>query len=377
MDETQRLSALIGDIYDAALDPALWPAVLRASAGFVVGVASALFMKDSVRKTHNTVFTWGYDPDFTRLYIEKYVRLDPFTTGQFFFDVGEPVCGADLMPYEEHTRTQFYAEWVRPQRWVDAVAVTLEKSATTYSGFSVIRGEGNGIVDDEARRRMRLIAPHVRRAVLIGKVIDLHKVEAATLADTLDGLVDAMFLVDANGRIVHANASGHRMLAQGRVVRATAGRLATDDARADRSLHEFFFSAETGDAAVGAKTVSLPLGEHGGERYLAHVLPLTSGARRRAGIAYSALAAVFVHKAALDLPHPMEAIARTFKLTPAEMRVLMLIVEVGGVPDVASMLGVSEPTVKTHLQHVFDKTGAKRQADLVKLIAGYVSPLGK
>ena len=33
-------SHLIGDIYDAALDPALWPGVLEGCAGFVGGVAS-------------------------------------------------------------------------------------------------------------------------------------------------------------------------------------------------------------------------------------------------------------------------------------------------------------------------------------------------
>jgi DNA-binding CsgD family transcriptional regulator len=40
------------------------------------------------------------------------------------------------------------------------------------------------------------------------------------------------------------------------------------------------------------------------------------------------------------------------------------------------VLGVSEPTVKTHLQHVFQKTGMGRQAELVKLVASYMSPLG-
>ena len=55
---------------------------------------------------------------------------------------------------------------------------------------------------------------------------------------------------------------------------------------------------------------------------------------------------------------------------------LMMIVQLGGVPEVAPVLGISEPTVKTHLQHIFDKTDTKRQADLVKLVAGYMSPLG-
>ena len=119
----------------------------------------------------------------------------------------------------------------------------------------------------------------------------------------------------------------------------------------------------------------MPLTAHNGERFVAHVLPLTSGARRRAGTSYSAVAAVFVRKAALDLPHPLETIAGTFKLTPAELRVLMAIVEIGGVSEVAHVLGISEPTVKTHLQHIFGKTDTNRQADLVKLVAGYMSPL--
>jgi DNA-binding CsgD family transcriptional regulator len=58
------------------------------------------------------------------------------------------------------------------------------------------------------------------------------------------------------------------------------------------------------------------------------------------------------------------------------MRVFIAIVEAGGVPDVANMLGISQATVKTHLQRIFDKTGTARQADLVKLIAGLAGPIG-
>jgi DNA-binding CsgD family transcriptional regulator len=31
--------------------------------------------------------------------------------------------------------------------------------------------------------------------------------------------------------------------------------------------------------------------------------------------------------------------------------------------------------VKTHLSRLFEKTGTKRQADLVKLVAAFMSPL--
>lgn len=119
----------------------------------------------------------------------------------------------------------------------------------------------------------------------------------------------------------------------------------------------------------------MPLIAHDGARHVAHLLNLSSGERRRSGIAVAATVAVFVHKAALETPSRPEAIARAYKLTPTELRVLLALIEVGGGPEIADALGVADATVKTHLGHLFRKTGAKHQADLVKLVAGFSSPL--
>ena len=222
---------------------------------------------------------------------------------------------------------------------------------------------------------VRLIVPHVRRAALIGKVIEQKTAEAATLADTLDGISAGMLLLDASGRMVRANAAGQAMLAKAEVLHAAGGRLVANDRQSDRMLSDIVASAEDGDVALGIKGIALPLNARGSERYVAHVLPLTSGARRRGGAAYRAAAALFVHKAALDDPSPLEAIARVYKLTPMELRVLVAVVQVGGVPEVAGTLGIAETTVKTHLGHLYEKTGAGRQADLVKLVASFANPL--
>jgi DNA-binding CsgD family transcriptional regulator len=279
------------------------------------------------------------------------------------------------MPHDDFHETRFYAEWVQPQHWIDALGVTLEKSVATYAAHSVIRHERDGIADDAARRRMGLVAPHMRRAVLIGKVVDLQKIEAAMLADTLDGLAAAMLLVEAGGRIVHANAAGYALLAEARILRTSDGKLITGDAGANSALQEIFAAAANGDLALGANGIAVPLTMPNGERHVAHVLPLTSGARRRANAAYAAVAAVFIRRAELVAPSPPELIAKSYRLTPSELRVLLAVVEVGGVPEVALELGISETTVKTHLQRVFQKTATKRQADLIKLVAGYMSPL--
>ena len=54
---------------------------------------------------------------------------------------------------------------------------------------------------------------------------------------------------------------------------------------------------------------------------------------------------------------------------------MLAVVEVGGAPEVAEMLGIAASTVKTHLGRIYEKTSAARQADLVKLVAGFMSSL--
>jgi DNA-binding CsgD family transcriptional regulator/PAS domain-containing protein len=375
-DEVAAVSRLIGDIYDASLDPGLWPRALEGIGQFVGGPATALYAKDTVRKTGNVFYAYGVEPEFVQSYFDKYVMFDPFTTTRFFFPVEQVISTRDIMTHDEFHATTFFKEWAQPQGWIDFVSASLEKSSTTYAECGVFWHERNGIVDDQARRRMSLIIAHIRRAVLIGNVIEQHKLEAAAFADVLDGIAAALTLVDPAGRIVQANAAALALLSEESVIRGTGGKLSAIDPEATRLLHDIFMNAKSGDTAVGTTGIAIPLSSRDGERYVAHVLPLTSGARRQAGVAYSAVAAVFVRKATLELPHPLETIATTFKLTPAEMRVLMMIVQLGGVPEVAPVLGISEATVKTHLQRIFAKTETSRQADLVKLVAGYMSPLG-
>jgi len=230
---------------------------------------------------------------------------------------------------------------------------------------------GARMIYDERRRRIAQIVPHLRRALLINKTIDLKQSEAATFAETLNGLSAGLFLVDASCRIVHANAAGDEMLRAGDFLRSVNGQLVARDVGSNQALRKVF--ADHVDA-LGVKGTALPLTAHDGERCLMHVLPLTSAARRLTGMAYKAVAALFVRKAELETPCG-ELVARMFELTPAELRVLLAIVEVGGVPETAAALGVAETTVKTHLHRVFAKTGTRRQADLVKLAAGFSSPL--
>ncbi len=375
MDEGDKLSNLIGDIYDAALDGALWPSVLERMTGFVVGHGATLFYKNASLRTGGALFEWGMDPAYRDLYFERYVQLDAATVRHCFATIDEPMATADLVPYDEFLESRFYREWARPQDLVDFVAVVLDKSAASAALFGVFRHKRHGIVDDDARRRMRLLAPHVRRAALIGRLIDLKSAEAAAVADALDTVNAGVFLVDTAKSVVHANTAGQAMVQSGHLLRAPGGTLTAGDGVADTILAGAIAAAQAGDRAVGTDAIAVSLGKQDGVPFVAHVLPLTSGARRQAGQRHSAVAAVFVRKTSMEGPLLPEVIAHTYRLTPTELRVLLAIVEVGGVPDVAQALGIAETTVKTHLGRVYQKTDTRRQADLVKLVAGFSSPL--
>ena len=68
MSDAEQLSSLIGDIYDAALDPALWPDVLAKSARFVGRSSAGLFFKDATRKSGNLYYdAGGITPHYKQL----------------------------------------------------------------------------------------------------------------------------------------------------------------------------------------------------------------------------------------------------------------------------------------------------------------------
>src|SRR6266699_267397 len=237
MNINEQLSSLIGDIYDAVLDPSQRVDVLDKIATFTGGQSGGLLSKHTLRKSENLYCYVAAATESLRVYSESYPKLDP-TADLPGFGIEQVVSTTDLVPYEEFRRGRFYREWAQPQGWVDVASAVIEKSATSCTFLSVVRHEASGLVDDEMRRRMALLIPHVRRALLIGKTIHRKQTEAVCFSDVLDGLSAGMILVDANGRIVHTNNAGNAILDAGDFLRSVCGRLVASDLAIDAALRE-------------------------------------------------------------------------------------------------------------------------------------------
>jgi len=369
MSEDDELSCVVASIYDAALNPALWTDALANIAAFVGGRAGALGATDLVSKFVNAGHHVSPDLQYMQMHSETDGEFDPLATAPLV-DLGQFAGLAARKPRDECCRGRVRPEWARLRD--DVAGAAIETSEKSCRPLSVVRSKANGTIDDNMGRRMALVAPHARRAVLIGKAIDRKANEAAIFADILDTLSAGLFLIDANGRIVHANAAGREILGADDFLGAIDGHLVARDT-VNGTFQDIF--ANGSELQIGSKGIALPLIAQDGECHVAHVLPLTAAAGRRPGGPRTVTAAVFVFKATLETPSSPEVISRAYQLTPAELRVLLAIVNVGGIPEVATALGVADSTIKTHVRRLFDKTGTGRQADLVKLVAGFFSPL--
>jgi DNA-binding CsgD family transcriptional regulator len=103
-------------------------------------------------------------------------------------------------------------------------------------------------------------------------------------------------------------------------------------------------------------------------------LPLARGPLRNS-LLTGAAAAVFVASADGKPSLGVDAVAQAFDLTRAEAQVLELLAKGQTLAQAAAELGIAETTAKTHLMHIFSKTGVSRQADLVRLVMTLLPPV--
>ncbi|MCJ2058184.1 LuxR C-terminal-related transcriptional regulator [Methylobacterium sp. J-048] len=374
--EAEQLSQILSAVYDAALDSERWPEALQLATIFLGGIAANLFWQDPVNNQAAVFHDWGDNPSYVQLYFERYAALNPYFPAISFVPTGVVFSGGDIIPHEDFAQTQFYQEWVAPQGFIDVIGVNLHRFALGVAAFSVRRSRAQGFVDDEMRRKMELLAPHLQRAVMIGREFDGIRSKCVSLEAVLDLVTAAVFLVDAAGKLELANATGLALLKQGDMLGRREGVLAASDRTADKTLRAAYALSGTGDDhAMKACPPSIVLTNKQRERYLVHVLPLSSGARQTGSLGDRAQAAVFVRKTEVPITSGIEVLAKLHGLTASEARVLQAAVALGSVAEIASSLGVGVATVKTHLASLFAKTGTHRRSELVSAVAAHGNPL--
>ncbi len=371
----ESLSRLIGQIYDAVFDPTLWPAVLVETCFFTNAERAILIHEDALEPTNSQFHISYQDPDWERLYLNTYMMINPARLARgSLVKPNDIVLTTDYMSRREYARTRFARDFLSLRNCVDVATAILEVSPTSFAVLGVVRNEQQGFADREVRRKLELLAPHFRRAVTLGNLFEHQRMVADSLTATLDALKAGVFILSADSTVVHANKSAKTFLEHDQAFRINDGRIIPREASARNALTDALTAASSGDEALGSKDPSILFRSGSEKSLIGTVMALNEGQRRQAALRYRAVATLCLREVSFQAPVVAPAIAELYNLTSREMTVLATLIENGGVPEVADILGLSEGTVKSHLKSIFRKTGATRQADLIKLIAGAASP---
>jgi DNA-binding CsgD family transcriptional regulator/PAS domain-containing protein len=276
-------------------------------------------------------------------------------------------------PSKWHTN-RHVQEWARPQGLTDALVIVLANDLATFASVGFGRHRSKGEIGDFETETSALLIPHLQRAVAIGRLLDIKSVVSSTFEAALDTLAIGVALVDADLRIVHANAAARSLLAEDAAVRSRRGVLSVRPAVVEAALLVAVRGAAEDEVAVGRRGFGIPAAIDGGAPRVLHVLPLRHGTLRP-GLSPGAVAAIFFASVTTAVPTSAEVLAALYDLTPAEVLVFHHVAAGLTRAEAADALAIAPTTVKAHLAQIFAKTGTRRQADLVGLAAAIALPL--
>jgi DNA-binding CsgD family transcriptional regulator/PAS domain-containing protein len=362
--EIDDYSDVIGLIYEASMQPGLWPEVLKQLSVITPSASATLYGHERIGRTATFYHSYGDDPDFTAQYIARWAASNPIIEAIAALEPGDVAPLTAILDYDSFAQTPFFQEWGRPQGFCDVINVMLERTPTRVASLSLIRADRHGMADDAAIRRLRLLAPHVLRAVRIGYVLDHATVEKQRLTLAIDRLADAVLLLDPMGRVIHANDAARDLLDRGLpLARVMRPRTKGSDTTVDG----------TGQAGSSNPDDVALIEMQDGVRHVCHVLPLANPLMNSgSGVGGPPIMAVIRQRPETELA--TTTLKTLFALTARERDVLFGLVEVGGLPATAAALGISLGTARSHLKSLFLKTGTHRQADLIALVAEVTSP---
>jgi DNA-binding CsgD family transcriptional regulator/PAS domain-containing protein len=313
------------------------------------------------------------DPGLCGRYEAEFAAKNPWMAVARPYQPLAVVAGEDILLNAELMRTEFYQHYLRPQRLLHRLCGVALRSGPQFWYLTTARRPGQPGFGGAEKRELARFLPHVERVLELSWALARERFAHHALLDVLGQLPTAIVVVDAEAHPLMINAAAEAILAGGDGMLLNGRRL------------EALWHAERarlGQLIAGACAVasgpSTGAGGHltitrasGRQPFLVTVSPLPRTYRDRAG-RQTRVAAVII-KDPQAAPHASaesrREIAALYELTRAEGRLLDLILDGLGLFEAAERLGVSRNTVRTHMKRIYAKTGARRQAELIRRLA--------
>jgi DNA-binding CsgD family transcriptional regulator len=262
-------------------------------------------------------------------------------------------------------RTDFFNEWYRPQRFDSLIGTNLLVEGPVSTVVSILRKEPFTRAEIEL---FSFLIPHLQRAMQLQLRLAVLEDKQNGSAEALDRLPQGVLLVDGAAKVRFANRAAEEVLADGGALRIAGGVVRA--ARTDETcaLHKAIAccvdtAAHGAEAASGRVRVSRGAGRRPLRVLVIPLRPQAPWTRL-----YQPSAILFINDPERDVAIRSDHLRDEFGLTRAEAALALEILAGQGLQVAADRLQITLTTARTHLAHVFEKTGTSRQAELVRLI---------
>src|SRR5262252_4126623 len=219
-------SRTVGSIYDCALDPVRWPEAIREICEASSCCAGVIGVNDLASGAVRLQQQWNYGQDW----LDRMILYGPEIAGwlatvpeRCLRPVDEPMVGRWHIDWDLVERSRYYTEWLRPRGITDVLQLTVLRRSDRVGVLALSRHESNGAITEGHVAIMRLLSPHIRRAIAISDTINMQAMAVGTFEGSLDLIAAGVVLVDAQAAIIHANRAAQAMLAAGSPIRSDRG----------------------------------------------------------------------------------------------------------------------------------------------------------
>ena len=362
---------LVGAIYDAALDAELWPEVLN-RIGDAVGGPEAIFGVYDPPTGLSNLLAPRTDPARVNS-LPDWAPRNPLLPHGGDHAPGKVFTVADFITTEEFTATEFYNEWWLPAGYDTEPLTTNLLIDSGARGIFMIHGLLNRPpFGSDQKRLFAVMAQHLVRAIALQRRLYHLTFASESVFAGFDDLDQGFLLVDAQARPVFANRAGRALLDACDGLRLQAGILSAPNADDGCGLRALIASCalESNIAPGGEILLRRQSGRPPLHALVTPIRGQTATAATPWTIAQRPAAIVLVSDPETEIRSRIEALRERFGLTPAEATFALEIIRGDGRQATADRLGITVGTARSHLSNIFDKTGTKRQAELVRLLLG-------
>jgi len=371
-----RLLDRVNRIYEAALEPELWPDVLRLICDDLDADYGLAQIRSKMSYAPLISSDVNVDPEGLAAYADHYYQHDMWAQHFPNFTEGSVYTGSQLVPTDVFDNSEFLNDFLLTYTGPNALIGIPLRSDAFESNFTLIRTANKDVFELEAQRYLRHLMPHVRRAFQVGfKLGHAQTVsDAVNFATTCDTI--GVVAIGHDGQIVFVNAVAKCIFQANDGLYLDKRGIHALNRNENDILHRTISVALATNTGVGTEPDgSLAVSRPSLKRpYTLFISPLSS--------ADSALqfalprVVVIIKEPEVDVDFSPQTLKLVFGLTRREALFAAKLFETTSLKETAEHMGLTGDSAREYLKRVFHKTGTHSQAELVKLLSRYAESRG-